>query len=93
MIDYTKLEYVVRKVTQRAELEDGEARVLESILRLARTVAEQQANLRPTDCFICGQSDQTAPDGMPKQIMVTPYYGLAGCAVYEHVIDYSEPGW
>lgn len=93
MIDYTKLEYLVRKITQRAELADAEARVMESLLRLARNVAEHQAHLPQSDCFISGVSDVTAADGLPKRLSVTPFGGLAGCAVYEHIMDYSEPGW
>lgn len=43
--------------------------------------------------FICGEIGDKDEMGLPEQILICPYHGLDGFAVYKKEKDYSAPGW
>ena len=43
--------------------------------------------------FICGNTKDIDPDGLPKYILVCPMYGADGFAMYKKYKDYSAPGY
>jgi hypothetical protein len=93
MIGENKLERLIRKVKARSDLEEIEAQVVEAALRFYIEAYEQMSDTHPVGVFISGIGDTDPVDGCPKRVMITPYFGLDGFAVYEKIVGYSQPGW
>jgi hypothetical protein len=70
-----------------------ELEAYEGELRTLRASCRALAKALQTDPFICGMSEDRDEMGLPERLLVCPYEGLDGFAVYTKTADYSAPGY